>query len=143
MSDLETEVSKVTDDKVPGGAFKPGYDPRRVVGPGRPKGSRNKLGEDFLKAMAEDFEQHGKVAIEAVRAEKPDAYLKVIASILPKQIDLSVNEFDGMSDDQLRSAVTAALRDLATLGIDLGTPASQGSSEAAQNEPAKAVFAVH
>ena len=31
--------------------------------PGRPKGSRNKLGEDFIAAVAEDFAKHGMKAI--------------------------------------------------------------------------------
>ncbi len=31
---------------------------------GRPKGSKNKLSESFLQALAEDFEKHGKDAIE-------------------------------------------------------------------------------
>ena len=30
---------------------------------GRPKGSRNKLGEDFIAALAEDFAKHGMKAI--------------------------------------------------------------------------------
>jgi hypothetical protein len=31
-------------------------------------------------ALAEDFERHGAEAIERVRIEKPDAYLKVVAA---------------------------------------------------------------
>lgn len=53
---------------------------------GRPKGARSKLGEAFLQKLLEDFEQHGTIAIETTRAKKPDQYLKVIASILPKEI---------------------------------------------------------
>lgn len=56
-------------------------------GPGRPPGSRNKLGEAFLCAMYEDFRQHGVEVIQTVRTEKPDQYLKVVASILPKEIE--------------------------------------------------------
>ena len=51
---------------------------------GRPKGSRNKLGEEFLRALYADFVAHGVEAIERTREKKPDAYLKVIASILPR-----------------------------------------------------------
>lgn len=58
------------------------------TGGGRPKGARAKLGEAFIEAMRSDFEQHGAAAIAKVRDEKPDQYLKVIASILPKEIDL-------------------------------------------------------
>lgn len=74
--------------------FKPGN-------PGRPKGSRNKLGEAFLEAMHADFEQHGVDVIARVRAEKPDQYLKVIASILPKDLNVNINQMDDLTDDQL------------------------------------------
>ena len=54
---------------------------------GRPKGARSKLGEAFLKELLADFEQHGVEAIKATREDKPDQYLKVVASILPKEIE--------------------------------------------------------
>ena len=66
---------------------------------GRPKGSRNKLGEDFIRALHEDFQEHGVAAIQAVRADKPDAYLKVIASLLPRE--LKVTTETELTDDQL------------------------------------------
>ncbi|WP_042777811.1 hypothetical protein [Sinorhizobium fredii] len=74
--------------------FKPGN-------PGRPKGSRNKLGEAFLEAMHADFEEHGTEVIARVRADKPDQYLKVIASILPKDLNVNINNMDDLTDDQL------------------------------------------
>jgi hypothetical protein len=75
---------------------------------GRPKGSRNKLGEAFLEAMHSDFTEHGVAVIAKVREEKPDQYLKVIASILPKQMELNVNVLDDVSDDELAALVAAA-----------------------------------
>jgi len=57
---------------------------------GRPKGARNKLGEDFIQSMYEDFTEHGKVAIQTVREDRPQDYIKVIASLLPKDINLSL-----------------------------------------------------
>lgn len=70
--------------------------------PGRPKGARNKLGEAFIEALHDDFNEHGIAAIQVVRAEKPDQYLKVIASLLPKDVNLNINEQYGeMSDDEL------------------------------------------
>ena len=53
---------------------------------GRPKGARAKLGEAFIKALFEDFNENGVDAIQQVRDEKPDQYLKVIASLMPKEI---------------------------------------------------------
>lgn len=72
---------------------------------GRPKGSRNALGEAFLEAMHEDFQAHGVEAIVKVREEKPDQYLKVIASILPKDLNVNINNMDALSDDELRSRI--------------------------------------
>ena len=74
--------------------FKPGQGGRR-------RGSRNRLGEDFLRALAEDFENHGAEVIERVRIEKPEAYLKVIASLLPKDLNLNVSKYDDLTDEQL------------------------------------------
>lgn len=56
---------------------------------GRPRGARAKLGEEFLKALQESFAKNGAETIETVRLEKPDQYLKVVASILPKELELS------------------------------------------------------
>ncbi|WP_181180178.1 DUF5681 domain-containing protein [Mesorhizobium sp. B2-1-3A] len=72
---------------------------------GRPKGSRNALGEAFLEAMHEDFKTHGAAVIAQVREEKPDQYLKVVASILPKDLNVNVNHLNELSDDELRSRI--------------------------------------
>ncbi len=53
---------------------------------GRPAGSRNKIAEDFVSAMAKDFEKHGEAAIRVVRARKPEVYLKIVADLVPKDL---------------------------------------------------------
>jgi len=68
------------------------------VSPGRPKGSRHKLGAAFIEAMHDDFMKNGPAVIEAVRIEKPDQYLKVIASILPKEIDVGEQTLNALSE---------------------------------------------
>jgi len=55
-------------------------------GPGRPKGSRSRLGEAFIEALAADFNEHGVATIEKVRTRDPVAYTKIISSILPREI---------------------------------------------------------
>ena len=59
---------------------------------GRPKGARNRLSESMLDALANDFEQHGAAAITKVRETDPGAYLRTIASLLPKQVGLEDGE---------------------------------------------------
>lgn len=57
---------------------------------GRPKGSRQRLSENFIKALADDFDAHGTAAIKTVREEDPAKYLTVVAQLVPKDIDLNV-----------------------------------------------------
>lgn len=85
---------------------------------GKPKGARNKLGEAFILALQEDFEANGKTAIQTVRSERPHEYLKVVASLLPKQVEIKEGAFDGVSDEQLAALVHAA-RD--ALGVAEGS----------------------
>jgi len=72
---------------------------------GRPKGSRNKLSEAFIEALAADFHEHGIGVIQAVREEKPDVYIKVIASILPRDLNVNVRDLGELSDEDLRTRI--------------------------------------
>jgi hypothetical protein len=55
-------------------------------GPGRPKGSRAKLGEAFLRALKADFAAGGVEAIQRMRTDDPSGYVKTIAGLLPKEL---------------------------------------------------------
>ena len=98
---------------------------------GRPKGSRNKLGEQFLKDLYADWEEHGEEVLSRCRIQKPDAYLKVVAGLLPKQLNVKIDPFEELSDDELNRRI----RELA--GEVLGLGAIDGrASEAEQVQPA-------
>ena len=58
---------------------------------GRPKGSKNALGQAFVDDLYQDWQVNGAAVIETVRTDKPDVYLKVIAQIIPRDIDVNVN----------------------------------------------------
>ena len=66
------------------GQLKPGS----VLNPkGRPKSARSKLSESFLVDLHDVFLEKGKAAIEEVCKDKPAEFLRVIAAVLPKQLE--------------------------------------------------------
>jgi hypothetical protein len=110
----------------------PAWQPGQSGNPaGRPIGNRNKLNEKFILALHDDFLQHGAKVIEQVRKAKPETYLKVIASILPRELHVKEQSmFDGMTNEQLdeilgsvRAIITA--RAPAGLGDGKAPPSSQ------------------
>ena len=88
----------------------PNEDTRFKLGnPGRPKGSRNKLGEAFIAALHADFKEHGVKALELMRESKPNEYIRVIASLLPKELNIAAESpFDNIDDAELRILYDAA-----------------------------------
>jgi hypothetical protein len=68
---------------------------------GRPKGSRNKLGEDFIADMHEAWVTQGASVIEEVIKKRPQDFLRVVASLLPKDFNINVNPSENMTDDEL------------------------------------------
>jgi len=64
---------------------------------GRPVGARNRLGEKFLEDLHRDWREHGAKAIEAVRQNDPGTYLRVVASLVPRQMQLNVGLGDQLA----------------------------------------------
>lgn len=91
-------AADVTAPKQRGVPFKPGQSGNPA---GRPKGSRNQLGEDFLSALHEDFKDNGIAAIKAARIEDPMGYVKTIAGLLPKELNVNIDPTDEMTDAEL------------------------------------------
>jgi hypothetical protein len=87
--------------------FKPG----QRGGPGRRPGQRNWLTELALQALGDDFAIHGKSVIEKVRTEEPTNYLRIIASLMPRQLSVErVNPLDHIDDADLE-AIEQLLRE--------------------------------
>jgi hypothetical protein len=102
-------------------AFKPPFQPGHapLPGGGRPKGSRNRLSEKFLADLCAAWEQHGTKVITEVVEKRPEVFLKVAASLVPKEWHLKrTGPFDEMDEDELlralaqvRSVISANLRE--------------------------------
>lgn len=106
--------------------FKPGN-------PGRPKGARNKLGEAFIEDLLHSWEAQGPEVIERVIKDKPEQYLKVIASLMPKDLNVNLNQMDDMTDEQLIKRVRsldAAIRPFLDAQGASDTPGGTGKATA-------------
>lgn len=72
-----------------------GKDGRFVQGnrasPGRPRGSRNQLSEDFLAELHRCFRKGGREALESMCRERPAEFIRVCASLIPRELMLEVS----------------------------------------------------
>jgi hypothetical protein len=66
------------------GRFLPGH---KSIG-GRKRGSRNLLSERFLADLHAQWMKSGKAVLEAVAQKEPATFLKVVAGVMPRLIDI-------------------------------------------------------
>jgi uncharacterized protein DUF5681 len=100
MSDAEITARK---QRVIGTPF-----PRGTSGnpAGRPRGSRNRLADAYVTDLMECWEKNGKTALELCATTEPATFVKVVASLMPKDISLSIGldvaSFAKTFDDAVR-----------------------------------------
>ena len=96
---------------------------------GRAKGIKNRLSHAFLVALAEDFEKHGIEAIRITRIERPAEYCKIVAALLPRELEITTSVIHEISDEDLEHYLEYAQRELEqrsrslTVGEGATTPA--------------------
>ena len=84
--------------------FQPGV-PNNGNGGGRRAGARNKLQTTLLEELATDFEKHGAGVIRICRVEKPVEYLKVIVSVLPRELIVEQSNLAELTDEQVAAYI--------------------------------------
>lgn len=97
----------------------------------RAKRAKKTLGDDFLAAVRADFRAYGAGVIAEVRADKPDQYLKIVLSVLPRDFNATINQMDGLSDDEIRSRIRALEAVVKPFLEELGDGGQDGISGAA------------
>jgi hypothetical protein len=92
--------------------FKAGHPSRG----GRRKRSRDRIATALLEEIAKDFEAHGAEAVKIARMERPVEYLRVVASLLPKEFEITTqNITHELSDEELETLIEHARQQRADL----------------------------
>jgi hypothetical protein len=50
----------------------------------------DKLSEDFIAEVYADWCEHGAAALQTVRQNRPEVYVKVVASLLPREVHAEI-----------------------------------------------------
>jgi hypothetical protein len=94
-------------------------------GPGRPKGSRNKLAQDFIDKVYEDWQAHGAAAIVAMREQSPSKYCTLVAALIPQHFKVEHDHTLMLNEEELRAKMVEIRTKLLDSDVDpdlLGPP---------------------
>lgn len=123
-----TKAGDPAPERAPGnGNLRPAWQPGQSGNPaGRGKGSRNKLADAFITELLTDWEANGKKAIEDMRAKSPTDYCKVVAAVIPKEVNHTVEDYDELSDDDLAAEFATVAARLAARDASRRRDRAQG-----------------
>ena len=80
------------------------YKPGQSGNPkGRPKGSRNKLSEEFFRNLCDAWQAFGKPALMTAAWTHPVEFVRLVAQLMPKDVEVTATNIraERMSDDEL------------------------------------------
>lgn len=99
-------------------------------GPGRKPGVRIGFANSFLRALEDDFREHGIGVIQGVRETNPLEYLKVCASIVPKAMVIQAQVTDAR-----KSITEYSTAELVALLTEGGSEAGSGQTIEGESVP--------
>ena len=98
-------------------------------GPYAPSRERARFSSEFISALLRDFRQGGPAAIAKVRKYQPDAYMKICAFLVPKEMKLEHSGgVKAMTDAQLDAALDA-LREMLAARAGEAANVIEGTAE--------------
>jgi Family of unknown function (DUF5681) len=98
--------AETTASKQRGRPFQPGESGNPS---GRPRGGRNRLSEVLLSIVVEDFVAHGAEAMAQLRKKDPATYLRLVASLVPREMILQREEAPAVDYAELSDAEVVRL----------------------------------
>ena len=84
--------------------FKPGQSGNPK---GRPKGSRNKLSEEFFRNLCDAWQAFGEPALMSAALTHPLEFVRVVAQLMPKDVDVTVTNIraERMKSSELEALI--------------------------------------
>lgn len=80
-------------------------------GPGRRRGSRQKLAEQVYADTLASWERHGEIVLDRLAALDPVSYASFVAKLMPRELKIEHSTpVDGMTDDRLADMLAFAER---------------------------------
>jgi hypothetical protein len=73
-----------------------------------------------LETLERDFQEHGEGVVKILRLEYPADYMRLIGSLVPRELEISDNRLGDLSQDELELAIDYARKRLAERSIQLG-----------------------
>lgn len=91
-------------------------------GPGRPKGSKNKLQEDVIRDICTVWDEGGIAALRTLAAEDPGKFVDAAIKLLPKDVNHTIQRSAAeLTDEELARIIVEA-------GSRIGIDAEEGHS---------------
>jgi hypothetical protein len=73
----------------------------------KPVGLRDALAKKFIDTLTADFDRNCTTVIETLREDKVYDYLRIVVSLLPKEIVVDDSQLEEMPNDELAAVLTA------------------------------------
>ena len=85
-------------------------------------GARDKISQAFLEAFAAEWEARGAECLRVMAIEHPSDFVKIAASLLPKEFEITQTQLMEIPDDELDVFIEFARQRLAerALGASIG-----------------------
>jgi hypothetical protein len=99
-------------------------------GPGRPKGSRNRLAQQFIDDCYASWQVQGATALDRMATESPAKYCALMANLVPQHFKVEHDHTLTMSTDELRAKLLEIRAKLLDTDVDpdlLGPPSEEQS----------------
>src|SRR5215471_899688 len=92
-------VENIEQQRDEGGRFLMG----NIGGPGRPKGSRNKLAQQFIEDCYASWQVQGAGALDRMATESPAKYCALMANLIPQHFKVEHDHTLTLNEDELRA----------------------------------------